>query len=163
MNINIEHLNIYNYLSGRKKIKYNEISKYDGATYDLESDITWTNYKKDYYLNIRNVNIISLYIPYEKLLLLYDNKFKNIKILEEIIIKLNDICDSKIIFTFNIGFWKSIIEKRIIKDIILKLTQKNKNINKLDLLKYIEIAKDFKDIFKEESICLEINESLFIV
>lgn len=120
MNINIEHLNIYNYLSGRKKIKYNEISKYDGATYDLESDITWTNYKKDYYLNIRNVNIISLYIPYEKLLLLYDNKFKNIKILEEIIIKLNDICDSKIIFTFNIGFWKSIIEKRIIKDIILK-------------------------------------------
>lgn len=162
MIVDIKYFNIYNYLSGRKKIKYDEICKYNGATYDLELDMIWTNYEKDYYLSIKNINVISLYIPYKKMIL-YDNKFKNVKIIDEIFIKLNDICDSKIICTFNIGFWKSMTNKIIIKDIILKLTQKNTNINKTEIKKYIKIAKEIKILFKEESICLEINDSLFIV
>lgn len=162
MIIDIKYFNIYNYLSGRKKIKYNEIYKYNGATYDLELDTIWTNYKKNCYLCIKNINIISLFIPYKKMIL-YDNKIKNVKIIDEIFIRLNNICNSKIVCTFNIGFWKSMTDNIIIKDIILKLTHENENINKNEIKKYIKIAQEIKILFKEESICLEINDSLFII
>lgn len=162
MNIDISYFNIYNYFSGKKKIKYNDINKYSGATYELDYDIIWTNYKKDNKLIIKDINVISLYIPYEKLILC-DDRFKNKKIIDNIFISLNNICDSKISCTFNIGFWKSIIDKTIVKDVILKLTQKSTYIDETSIKKYIKIAKQLKKLFNEELISLEINNSLFLI
>lgn len=161
INIEINNFNIHNYLSGKRNIKYDDINKYDGATYDLDYNTVFTNYKKDNKLIIKNINFVSIYIPYKKLIL--HSKFYDKKIIEKIFINLQSICKSNIICSFNIGFWKSIMNGEIIKDVILKLTQKIIYINKLIIKKYIEMARELKYLFEEEIITIEINDSLFLI
>lgn len=161
IDININNFNVYNYLSEKKIIKYSDINKYSGSTYDLDYDIIWTNYKMHDKLIIKSVNSISIYIPYKKLIL-HNNVFDE-RIIEKIFNNLKNICNSKIVCSFNIGFWKSIINSEIIEDVILKLTQKTIFIDKTIINNYIEISRKLKYLFKEEIISMDINGSLFLI